>query len=666
MSVFIEQKRSLLEVIEQTEKLAIEFKQEEMAGGLSETRDQLAAEKLFLVICGEFKQGKSSLINAFLEEPDLCPVDIDIATNMIATICYGERERITVFQGKRGEGSAREITRNEIADFGTEQKNQGNIKNARLISMEIPNPRLKQNLILVDTPGVGGLNADHTDLTFAFLPNADAIIFVSDAMAPLSAVELEAIKNIHQHCKNIIFVMTKIDRVTDVESMIENSRNKLTKVLGVNEQELMIIPVSAMSKLDYLESDDPEDLEDSNFAELENMLWDIISRQKGAMMLMGALDRVGGALSNLKQPFEAEWESCRNSNKADLESLKQQFTTSRDRLNDLLENSADWRIRLSDGLQDIRRYITSDYQEGFVKIRHTTRMDLEDLDLIGTPQKILQHCEHQIDSLLAGLGKKLCQSAETLYCTIEDLSQLSLTRHDTEVLKPHKISPSDLLPQVQENSNSQAGASVEDRAVLWNKSRSAVRGGLFNINAGAVICGFVGLVVGGGLGLFSSGIGIVPGAIAGAQVGAGLGAVGGFASGAKEGLLQIDEKDKKQAQQKITTVLNQFIEVSQNACLKAVTETITQLERSIRDDFSCKLKQEKSTIEDALNRVQQTSTLTRKEAEKRASALKVSIRKIDTLIQKLESLSKGILRETSPESTISGNDADDPGDWADA
>ncbi|NER05229.1 MAG: hypothetical protein F6K17_22860 [Okeania sp. SIO3C4] len=58
---------------------------------------------MWIVICGEYKQGKSSLTNALLNEPELFPVDVDVTTSLVSTITYGEREKIMVVLGKPGE-----------------------------------------------------------------------------------------------------------------------------------------------------------------------------------------------------------------------------------------------------------------------------------------------------------------------------------------------------------------------------------------------------------------------------------------------------------------------------------------------------------------------------------------------------------------------------------
>ncbi len=51
MAVFNNQKKSVLDVIQQVEKLAASFKKDELANRISEIKEHLAAEKLFVVVC---------------------------------------------------------------------------------------------------------------------------------------------------------------------------------------------------------------------------------------------------------------------------------------------------------------------------------------------------------------------------------------------------------------------------------------------------------------------------------------------------------------------------------------------------------------------------------------------------------------------------------------
>ena len=279
MTTYQQQKQKLLQLFQQTQAIAKQYKYPEIEQNLKESAQHLAEGKLIVVVCGEFKQGKSSLINALINETNLFPVDVDITTNLVSTITYGKQEKITVVIGEPGKGQPKEIARDKIPDYVTEQHNANNAKKTQMLIIESPNPQLKEGLVLVDTPGVGGLNTDHTAVAYAFIPNADVILFVSDAQKPLTEKELEFVEMIAGHCQNFIFVVTKKD-IGNYQEIIESNREKLNQTLNTPGEEITIIPVSSKIKLNYLKSQDQEDLEDSNFTTLENRLWQILNQKR--------------------------------------------------------------------------------------------------------------------------------------------------------------------------------------------------------------------------------------------------------------------------------------------------------------------------------------------------------------------------------------------------
>ena len=231
MLTFKQQKQQILKLFDDTTAIAISQRDTNLENHLKEAQQHLAEEKIYVVICGEFKQGKSSLINAFIDETNLFPVAVKITTNLVSTIAYAEQEKITVILGDIGKGQAKQINRAEIPEYVTEQQNKGNNKKAKMLIIESPNPYLKDGLVLVDTPGTGSLNTEHTALTYSFIPNADAILFVSDIQAPLKVEDLNFIKeSILPHCQNIIFVVTKIDAIANYQKIIDNNREKLSTV----------------------------------------------------------------------------------------------------------------------------------------------------------------------------------------------------------------------------------------------------------------------------------------------------------------------------------------------------------------------------------------------------------------------------------------------------
>lgn len=278
----------------------------EAAQRLSAGRERFLDEKLVVVVCGEFKRGKSSLLNALLEEPGLFPVDSFYATSLITTAVYAPRESITVsLQTADGGLEQREVSRADIAAYATESGNPGNQKRVQLITIRLPDTRLAQGLTLVDTPGVGGPFEEHSAVTLGYLQSASALVFVTDATQPLLDSELDFIRRAAESARvtddadGIIFAMTKINVVDDFGPLLANTTAKIAEVTGRPADALTIVPVSAQAKLDYLSNGLAEYNELSNMDALEQALWDALTRRRARAVLEAAaadLERAAGSL----------------------------------------------------------------------------------------------------------------------------------------------------------------------------------------------------------------------------------------------------------------------------------------------------------------------------------------------------------------------------------
>ena len=162
-----------------------------------------------VLFCGEFKRGKSSLINAIIGE-ELCPTDIGIATSVITTIKYGAIKKAVRYYGNIldathtinpddfniGEPSAplllESLKSEEIEWVDIQKYTMGDvldIDNTILVELSYPSPFLKNGLVIIDTPGIGGLDPRHAVLTHMALPKADVVVFVTDSGEPLTKSE---------------------------------------------------------------------------------------------------------------------------------------------------------------------------------------------------------------------------------------------------------------------------------------------------------------------------------------------------------------------------------------------------------------------------------------------------------------------------------------------
>ncbi|MBE9224112.1 dynamin family protein [Phormidium sp. LEGE 05292] len=632
---------------------------------LQDARKRLIEGKLLVVVCGEFKEGKSSLLNALLNEinDDLFPVDSDIATGIVTTISYGEQEKITVILGEPGKEEQIQIQRHQIDEYVNEQRNKG--KQARMLTIQAPNSQLKEGLVLVDTPGVGGLNTQHTGITYGFIPEADVILFVSDVKAPLSTDELKFLKFITERCPdiipNIIFVATKIDANANYEEIVENNREKLSQVLKRSGKEITIIPVSSHIKLEYLRSKHLEDLEDSNFQALENELWQLLNQRGGYTLLMRSFGELGSVLKEMRIPLQAQLSACQQQSELEVKKLEQQFQKERERLAELETNNANWQRQLNRGLEDISVEISNQFQRGFAKIGTWANGYIADEKLLVNPAEIAALIERDIDTLMSALGRQLSQAASKLHFKIEATSGLNLNFVDSEYLDWEKTQLSTENIQIK-----QAG--------WWEKSLNATRSAMFNASAGSVVGGGFGAAIGGFLGSLLGGIGAIPGAVIGGKIGAAIGGVAGSASGVRQGLSQLRERDFASVRNKVTPMINQFISESRQLCNQSLTDAIRSLKRSMEDELSEQIRQLKQTCDRTIRSIQDTHRLTEQQKAEKIKALTIPLQTLEQIHKSVATLASAVIKqkEMAEQHQVAvatqsnkTDDADYGEDWAD-
>lgn len=628
MSTFQQQKQQVLQLFNAAVVTAKSIKDEDAERRLRESAKHLVDGKLYVVVAGEFKQGKSSLINALIETPGLFPVDVDITTNLVTSITYSERERYTVLVGEAGHEAERQISREEIADFVTEQKNPKNDRSARMLIIEQPNASLRDGMILVDTPGVGTLNIEHTDITYAYLPNADAVLFVSDALKPLTSEELSFVRDrIARHTQNVIFVVTKIDKNRDFETIIENNREKLAEVLERPAEDIPIVPVSSHLKLAYLEGKDEEDLEDSNYKALESALWNQLHQQRGQILVSKALVDLGQIVAQMKAPLAAELEACQTTTKEELDALERRFEDAKERLQVLIENDASWRTQLNRGLMQIRSDMAVQLQDAFVGVRRRATEALDDVKMLQNPQYLATCAEMDVNGMMAEISRTLAEQAGALQARVEASTGMDLNPFDCD-LATNRVRAQSMQIEAKKDS-------------WWSNALIIGKAGGFTATAGAFLGGLVGGVAGGAIGVLLGPAGVIGGAALGAKFGGMLGSIAGGATGLRDGLKQLKVKDKPA----ITKMLVQFLDDSQRICSKTLNDTIATLDHSMQDDLTGQLRREKKACEQTVKSIQETRKLTQEQMVKRAAELKTPLQQIGQLQTGAETVAKTIVQQ---------------------
>ena len=172
---FAELKNQSSTLMKRSATLAEELGYPISAAKIKEIIEKYEKKEFMLVAVGEARRGKSSLLNALINEViPIFPVDINVCTNVVTYLRYGKKEKIeAISQKENGNCKIEEITREQIQDYVSEKGNPNNYKNVTALNVYLPNEFLRNGIVVVDTPGVGSLNIVHAQTSYSVLPDAD-------------------------------------------------------------------------------------------------------------------------------------------------------------------------------------------------------------------------------------------------------------------------------------------------------------------------------------------------------------------------------------------------------------------------------------------------------------------------------------------------------------
>jgi len=190
----------------------------ELATAARKLRDlslRLREERFHLAVLGQFKRGKSTLLNALLGEP-LLPSAVVPLTSIPTFIYAGpRREAKVLFQdGERQETHSCERAEEMsafLARFVAEEHNSKNRLGVSQVDVFHPAPILQRGVVLIDTPGIGSTFRHNTEAALNFLPQCDAALFVVSADPPVTEVEIDFLRQVRNKVTRLFFVLNKVD-----------------------------------------------------------------------------------------------------------------------------------------------------------------------------------------------------------------------------------------------------------------------------------------------------------------------------------------------------------------------------------------------------------------------------------------------------------------------
>lgn len=575
--------------------LTKEYKLGEKEKKLSFFEDRLRRGRTVVVVCGEFKRGKSSFINALIEEPELCPVDIDITTNMATQIQYSIKEYARVHFRKETGKNPLIIAKSEISRYVTEQDNKENKEEVQLVEIGIPKEKLNKNLmVIVDTPGVGSLNAKHSEVTAAYLSSADVLLFVCDATAPLTTAELDFIKRASKYCENIYYILTKIDMVRGWRTVEEENRRKIAQSLGKAEENVKIFPVSSLNKIDYIKTGDEESLEDSKFKALENSIQKDLGSSIARNILLIPLLMAKNDTSAIKKSLTLQYQTFQQGTVEKKKIIEEKLAAINEEYKALQKSNSKWQLIFSDNSMEIKRKMRKVINDGFLSLEKDLKEKVKDESFRSNPETVNSYIKNNVfdimrdgDDILNEEIKEMQQRIAELLgkeidITLSDLSGLEITEVDSAVFKDQRDS----------------GEKVRDlgRNVSINAGAFTAIGAL----AGGALFGVVGTVFG---------IGGIAAASWGYKTGGLLCGVIGGIFGAKSHSKEMNKKQELDMLRAFTEVIRE----NKANCLEMADSSLNQILSQIKNDFYSNIQESMETVEKTRSEVNKSLGLSSSE-----------------------------------------------------
>jgi GTP-binding protein EngB required for normal cell division len=332
-------KLNLADTIRGVLQLARQRQHSEGAARAQELLARLAEDRFELAVVGRFNGGKSSLMNAVLGQA-LLPTGIRPLTSVITSVCYGSRPGIEVCYRNgtlTSHGSVADLVR-----YATEDGNPANEKGVQSVIVQAPIEKLRRGFYFVDTPGIGSDIAANSAATERYIPDADAVIFVTSFDSPMQAEETEFLVRVREHADKIFYIVNKSDLVDGEqrERILDEVRGRI-QANGGNSEAPRIFAISARDALAAKLQDSAGDLDSSGLPDLESALWAFLTDGKSREFLIRIVERtrklldaerfyvrigqaglVAGKTGSARQEFEGRTQEISRRSTALLESAK--------------------------------------------------------------------------------------------------------------------------------------------------------------------------------------------------------------------------------------------------------------------------------------------------------------------------------------------------------
>jgi len=423
-----------------------------------------------VVVMGEVKRGKSSLVNALIAQPDLLPVDVLTCTSAPIRVAVSHDGPV-VPQVTLVRGTEREmILATELARWVTVDgvgSLQGNT-NAGLEEAQDPPSSAEisvrypemDGITVVDTPGVGGLDKRAVTAALQEARHAGVLLMVCDASTPITAPEMDILRQAHDSVGGVIVAVTKTDKnPRRWRAIVEDNKRLISSHMGID---VPVVGVSSLRALDAARCIDPArraELERrSGIAQLRSQLRAQL-RQPAAMGQRAALQSITTTLTGIAKTVRDDIRLLAESSTA-VEQLEAEKTT----LERLREESSEFEQRFQRDLAVARTRVTEGLDKALEEVRHewTQQINADSLRVLRSkPQVFTSQIETELavvmEDTVGAMVEEISELASALFpdrqeliaeimgTTVASLTPAEVSGHEVEKKTKDIIDPSVLM-----------------------------------------------------------------------------------------------------------------------------------------------------------------------------------------------------------------------------
>jgi hypothetical protein len=397
----------------------------DLAREVTAERNRARAGRPVVLVAGETKRGKSTLVNVLARKAGLSPTGPDVATSTYIAIRYGEQPGAVVAMRVDGALKRRAIQVKDIGEWATTDGNPGNIRQVAGVEVSLATPLLR-SVTLVDTPGNGGLESSQGAVSVPTARQADAIIFVLDAGAPITSPELAFLRETSANVDAVIIVVSKTDDYPGWKRVLDDDTDLLARFAPALAN-APILPVSArLAEAALAQPPGPvadELWRESGLENLERILEERVAARSGVLRACNILLASRSGLQVLAGLSAARLAMAHGD-----PVMRAEIETERARLADFRRESSAWGHRLGAAVQKIRLRHAHELGRGMADLRrsyvHRIEQKRRDPDDV-IADALFKDVEQLANSLSEQAGQQLTELVTELMGEVDEQTPLS-------------------------------------------------------------------------------------------------------------------------------------------------------------------------------------------------------------------------------------------------